>query len=646
MHNALSKKVSARLLTKYNVTIDGVPMHLISRSKCIICEYRSIIPTLNARYLPPVSLRWTLQTRSIVRARARRPSRMELSPNVSKSRVNNQKDSKAKGSRGRDGMLGPFAGMNRRSFQIPDDERTKSKPSRSASNRNQRLTGQKEKSGGREEYKALKMQRVLAHVGYGKRSRVKKEISSVTSFDGFPLLPVVRESILSCALPEVGDAVPTPIQRLAIPALLEAGKRRRAKVSEGLQQYLLAAETGSGKTLAYMVPIIDWIKKIESSKEDEEETTLSANQIVPENPDLFALEELAAAESRYPHGKPRGIILLPTSELVDQVGKVAKAFSHKVKFRATLISSAYSPTVIRNRLSNPGGMDLLITTPQLLSNIAQSNPAILSRVSHLVVDEADSLLDRSFEPFTTTIIERAMPTLRQLVMCSATIPRRMDGYLRKRYPDIIRLTTPNLHAIPRRVQLNVVDTSKNNYFNNKDLACADTIWKIGHGFNEPSEEPVGIEEKTRRIMVFVNEREKTIELAEYLRSKGIDARSLNRDADARQERNLLAEFQGETVVMEGSHSPERFTGSKSGRTLQNTKVVVVTDLASRGIDTTAVRDVILYDVPHTSIDFIHRLGRTGRMGRRGRGYVLVGKDDRKDVVSEIRHGMYRGQALI
>lgn len=82
------------------------------------------------------------------------------------------------------------------------------------------------------------------------------------------------------------------------------------------------------------------------------------------------------------------------------------------------------------------------------------------------------------------------------------------------------------------------------------------------------------------------------------------------------------------------------------KVLPNTKVLVVTDLASRGIDTTAVRHVVLYDVPHTTIDFIHRLGRTGRMGRRGRGVVLVGKNDRRDVVKEVRDGMFKGAALI
>jgi len=93
-------------------------------------------------------------------------------------------------------------------------------------------------------------------------------------------------------------------------------------------------------------------------------------------------------------------------------------------------------------------------------------------------------------------------------------------------------------------------------------------------------------------------------------------------------------------------NPFAGTKSQARQTLSNVRVLVVTDLASRGIDTTAVRHVILYDVPHTTIDFIHRLGRVGRMGRRGRGIVLLGKGDRRDVVREVQDGMFRGKALV
>ncbi|KAK8202088.1 RNA helicase [Zalaria obscura] len=506
------------------------------------------------------------------------------------------------------------------------------------------------------------MQRALSEVSYGRRSAVKQSIAETDRFEDFDLLSVVQSSIAPQALNGLIDVSPTPIQRLAIPALLgtEDKKRRRrgpAPEKSGMEQFLLAAETGSGKTLAYLLPVIDAIKRAEAA-DMEREAAETEKKKAEQRQNLFELTSPPLSNEPHPTtGRPRAIILLPTAELVSQVGTLAKSLSHTVKFRSAMISASFSGTVIRSRLFSPNGIDVLISTPHLLSSITEQDPNVLSRVTHMVVDEADSLFDRSFAPITGAILDRATPSLQQLILCSATIPRSLDSYLRKRFPDMRRLATPNLHAIPRRVQLGVVDVEKDPYKGNRNLACADTIWNIG---KEASED--GGLESAKRMIVFVNEREKTLELAEYLRSKGIDATALNRDVDERKQAEVLASFTGaalpnktdkqakraEADVMDRSQTGNA-SASLSGppkRQLQNVKVLVMTDLGSRGIDTLLVRHVILYDVPHTSIDFIHRLGRVGRMGRRGRGVVLVGKGDRRDIVREVREGMFKGQALI
>lgn len=512
------------------------------------------------------------------------------------------------------------------------------------------------KDSSRDPMKALKMQRALANVSYERRGRVKQELAERDSFDEFDLLPIIKESISRQALGGMTDVSPTPIQRLAIPALLgtEEGKRRRKRkelIPDGgkkeMQQFLLAAETGSGKTLAYILPIIDAMKRAEKA-EQEQERTQAAQQERQQNR-AFEIEAPDVDEPHPSTGRPRAIILLPTSELVAQVGALVKSLSHTVKFRSALISSSYTATVIRSRLFSPGGIDLVISTPHLLSSITESDPNVLSRVTHLVIDEADSLLDRSFSPTTSAIVDRATPSLQQLVLCSATIPRSLDSYVHKRFPSARRLVTPNLHAIPRRVQLSVVDIDKVPYQGNRDLACAQTIWDIGKEAMEQDEERGAggtSAANERKIVVFVNEREKTGDLARYLQSKGIDAVALSRDSDERKQAEILAEFTGvATTTTTTTRGNSSRSAAPRGR-LASTKVLVMTDLGSRGIDTLAVKHVILYDVPHTSIDFIHRLGRVGRMGRRGRGVVLVGRHDRRDVVREVREGMFRGQALI
>jgi ATP-dependent RNA helicase MRH4 len=504
-----------------------------------------------------------------------------------------------------------------------------------------------------EPFHALKMQSSLHQVPYNNRTAVKRKLDEYDSFDKFPLAePILRA--VNDALPGLEYRNPTPAQAVAIPALLGLHKAVRTKVKSkksGPDSFLLAAETGSGKTLAYLLPTLHAIKEEEvREKEDAEEQAKrdaeeAASKEHDKRTDMFAAEEPEINKAVDP-ARPRAIILVPSAELVAQVGAVAKSLSHTVKFRAAPISAKMSATVIRNQLFNPNGVDVVISTPPLLASIAESNPNILARVTHLICDEADSLFDRSFKQSTTDIIDRATPSLKKLVLCSATIPKYLDKYLADRFPDMQRLVTPNLHAIPRRVQLGVVDVNKDPYRGNKMLACADTIWQIGKASADydPDEGKQAI--PTKRVLVFVNEREDTEEVAQYLVKKGIDALAFHRDTDPSRQAKILSSFTNDAAAKEVGKIEEGKTDPPNKRTLPNTKVIVTTDLGSRGIDTVSVRHVILYDVPHTTIDFIHRLGRTGRMGRRGRGIVLLGPGDRADVVREVREAMFRGEALI
>lgn len=599
----------------------------------------------------------TTSNAQIAARRERAPSRMVLSDRVGRSTA---RDGDKKPRRRVDG---PFAGMNRTVANI--DRYSRSKPTRDNRNTRDGKEGGKTKLGrDGKGFKALNMQRSLASISYGHRTTIKSQMQEIESFDQFDLLPQVKEAVLQEALKGMTDIKPTNVQRLAIPALLGQvmGARARwrtkskpADASTGVtaqdapppprEEFLLAAETGSGKTLAYLVPVFNALKAAEATDTE----IIAYNQ---RRADERALREKSPSSKIKVHpephptmARPRVVILVPTAELVDQVGRVAKSLSHVAKVRTRMISANMSATMIENDIFSPAGVDILISTPHLLASIADSHPNVLSRVSHLVVDEADSLFDRSFSEVTTPIIDRAMPSVRQLVLCSATIPRRLDNYLASRFPKMRRITTPNLHAIPRRVQLGVIDVSREPYRGNKNIACADAIWSIGKEAAR-HEGPVKGQVDVRRIMVFVNEREKTQEVAEFLKSKGVDAVALHRDTSEERQSEMLASFTSNDSVT--IPTPEGgVTGSpRSSRTLPNTKVIVATDLASRGIDTLAVRHVVLYDVPHTTIDFIHRLGRAGRMGRRGRGIVLVGNDDRKDIVAEVKESMFMGQALV
>ncbi|OKL61643.1 ATP-dependent RNA helicase mrh4, mitochondrial [Talaromyces atroroseus] len=625
---------------------------------------RSVLrPTLHPSCSP-----WLFTTRMASSARLRnRPTRMSLSPNVAKASL---KKDRARSERG------PWSNLNQTEARL----RGKAMPrSQAAMKRSSRGKDEDAKGTKKEEsplYKALKMQTALSPLNYNLRNSIKERIASIMKFDQFKLLPVVQESILTQGLPDYIDVSPTPIQSVAIPALLQGAddkrntRKKKGDVVYNYDQFLLAAETGSGKTLAYLVPLIDNIKRTELAENEEKEKELAEKAKENEKrakERAFELEPPELSENLTTSaGRPRAIILLPTSELVSQVGAKVKAFAHTVKFRSGQISSSDTPRKIKSTVFKADGIDILVSTPHLLASIAKTDPYVLSRVQHIVVDEADSLLDRSFGPTTMEIIDKAASSLKQVILCSATIPRSLDTFLRKRYPDIRRLATPNLHAIPRRVQLGVVDVDQDPYHGNRSLACAEVIWSIGKSGETESMGPFNryMDPEVRKIIVFVNEREEAEEVAQFLQRKGIDAVSFSRDSEKRQ-KEILEEFteprripttkqilekQRERRLQHSAIPvvlPER-TAPKSAETkfLKGTKVMVTTDLGSRGIDTLPVRTVILYHVPHTTIDFIHRLGRVGRMGKRGRGIVLVGKKDRKDVVREVREAMYRGQALI
>ncbi|KAK6580049.1 hypothetical protein PZA11_007071 [Diplocarpon coronariae] len=620
-------------------------------SPCLLCSFRAARnPFLPTQQKAPLSTKYQSSKNSA------RPNRMGLAKATAVKSAHGTKGGAKPGRRPQDG---PFGGMNlkvagirglpkqgdgaRKDIKAPEERRPAGRGAKDRKNRG---------------FKALKMQRALAPVSYDQRTRIKSRIAEVNSFDHFSLLQSVKSSIPTQALQGLDDLVPTPVQKIAIPRLLGETSSKRAKKTAEREEFLIAAETGSGKTLAYVLPMINAVKlaeaedaEIEAHQKALDEERLRQNNLTLVSPPLSSMPHPTTA-------RPRAIVLVPTSELVTQVGNLIKSFSHTVKFRSSFISSAFSGTVIRNRLFSPRGIDILVSTPHLLASIADSDPNILSRVTHLIIDEADSLMDRGFAPLTSAIIDRATPSLKQLILCSATIPRSLDGYMRKRFPDIQRLVTPNLHAIPRRVQLGVVDVERAPYQGNKNLACADTIWSIGKAAAD-HDGPIKGMIDVKRILVFVNERETAQEVADYLVSKGIDAIALSRDTPDHRQSEMLASFTsaqplsapkadhpGALADNQPNYVPLGGVAPPVKRKLNNVKVVVTTDLGSRGIDTLAVRHVILYDVPHSTIDFIHRLGRTGRMGRRGRGVVLVGKNDRRDVVAEVKDGMFKGQALI
>ena len=551
-----------------------------------------------SKFSPPAFLR--RMSRGSLR-QTRRPSRVvlstEVADNVRKPRETSDH------------------GINRRVANLPVAPRIRAVPTGRSSGKE------------RPDFKHMKMAQSLSLVSRTQRSATDSQIDMWHSFDDFDLLPSIKEGVRREVLKDLTSIEPTPVQSLVIPILTGQIKQRGyLRPKHGIESFLIAAETGSGKTLAYILPVLDYLKRQEIEEpserwalpdkeedrweESEKDAKIQKGVLLD-----FEIPTVESSQDRDNIGKPRAIILVPTSELVKQVGSVVKSISHAAKLRSAFISRDFTGTVIRNRLFS-GPIDIVISTPHLLASIANSDPKMLSKCSHIVIDEADSLFDRTFTPLTTSIISRA-PVLERLILCSATIPKSLDTRLRKFYPQMQRLVTSKIHTIPRRVQLTVIDIDQDPYRGNKPLACADMLSKISKEDTEAG--------FMKKVIVFVNRREATTELASYLREKGFDVADMGRDTSDRKDSSVLGFFVGPKVEADSQ-----------AYGISRMKVLVTTDIASRGVDTKTVKNVLLYDVPYSTIDFIHRLGRTGRMGRRGRAIVLVDGDTNKAWVKEVK----------
>ncbi|XP_073249245.1 uncharacterized protein [Porites lutea] len=181
----------------------------------------------------------------------------------------------------------------------------------------------------------------------------------------------LREDVLN-GMKDLSISKPTMIQRMAIPLILKR------------EHVLCAAQTGTGKTLAYLSPIVHHLR---------------------EEQDQGVISRL---------NRPRALIVLPNRELAFQVLKVAKSLSHNARFRSALLTGGRKLRVLKSGFESP--VDLLVGTPGTLLEFLERGRLFLSDVSYLVIDEADSMFDKTFKNDTMQLLE----TINHLQACTSS----------------------------------------------------------------------------------------------------------------------------------------------------------------------------------------------------------------------------------
>jgi len=284
----------------------------------------------------------------------------------------------------------------------------------------------------------------------------------------------------------------------------------------------------------------------------------------------------------------RALILVPTRELAAQVGKSIESYGKNFSLKSCSVYGGVKFTPQTRKLER--GVDILVATPgRLLEHIKQDN-LNLSKVEILVFDEADRILDMGFWEEVETIsamISKKRQTLLFSVEQNKSIKRFSDLTLSKP----IKININNQGDLAKKVRQTI-------YVCDENRKTALLSYMIGS-------------RNWHQVLVFTKTRQSADEVGKYLDESGLKTLVLHGDKAHSQRTKALKDFKAGTI-----------------------RVLVATDIASRGLDIEELPHVINYELPGDAEDYIHRIGRTGRAGNEGEAISLVCKEE-KSVLKDI-----------
>jgi len=334
------------------------------------------------------------------------------------------------------------------------------------------------------------------------------------------------------ALKDQGYSEPTPIQAQAIPQLLSG------------RDMLGIAQTGTGKTAAFALPILE----------------------------MLVQDNIKAAPKC-----PRVLILSPTRELAAQITDEIRKYGVHVPIRHTCIFGGVSQNPQVKALSR--GVEIVVATPGRLLDLAGSRLVNLGEITHLVLDEADRLLDMGFIRDVKRIIAM-LPRQRQSLLFSATMPREVAQLAAEILNQPVRVDVS-----PETITVEKIEQG---------------VFEVETSLKQEALERLLHQESVSRAIVFTRTKHGANRVAKKLERAGISAEAIhgNKSQNARQ--RALESF-------------------KTGQCW----VLVATDIAARGIDIDDISHVINFELPHEPESYVHRIGRTARAGASGVAWSLV-----------------------
>lgn len=344
----------------------------------------------------------------------------------------------------------------------------------------------------------------------------------------------LHEDVLE-AISQMGFETPTPIQEFAIPKILQN------------KDLIACAQTGTGKTAAFILPILNKLV----GKMD---TTIDT------------------------------LIIVPTRELAIQIEHEIQGLSYYISVGSQAIyGGGDGKNWDAQKEALKEGTDIIVATPGKLISHLQMGYVNFKHVKHLILDEADKMLDMGFSDDIEKIVS-FLPKERQTLLFSATMPPK------------IRTLASKLLKNPEEITLSIskpaAGVSQNVYltFDNQKIGA------IKHILHQKPE--------YTSIIIFTSSKSAVNEIVFQLKKSGFPAKGISSNLEQNEREEVLSNFRS-----------------------KKTRILVATDVMSRGIDIKEINMVINYDAPHDAEDYVHRIGRTARANTKGEAYTLINEKD-------------------
>ena len=292
--------------------------------------------------------------------------------------------------------------------------------------------------------------------------------------------------------------------------------------------------------------------------------------------------------------KVRALILTPTRELAAQVAESVKVYGKYLPLKTQVVFGGVNMNMQIKRLRS--GADILIATPGRLLDLVSQKIIDLSHVEVFVLDEADRMMDMGFIPDIKRILA-LLPATRQSLMFSATFSTQIKNlaYSMLKAPQTIEVAPPNTSSELVSQVVYPVDNKRKHELLSFLISS----------------------QKWEQVLVFTRTKHCANRLSEQLTADGIKADAIHGNKSQGARMKALRDFKQGTI-----------------------RVLVATDIASRGLDIDHLPHVVNFELPTVPEDYVHRIGRTGRAGNEGCAYSLVCIDERK-LLSDIENLLKR-----